>query len=390
MPDPLLYLKSMGAAAIVSSFVVLAMVRGRPQASRTWLNSAVVAGIGLGLAVGCYVLSLRLGWPPANSRDRLLLIVIPAGLGVELIAGFQRVPPWVAWLLRMSLAATIPGILLHGSVYLSGSDDDWPLWRAGMAMAVCTVLLAGSWSLLSLLSSRSAGVSMSLALCLTMQCAGVTVMMAGYIGGGAAAFPLVGALLAMTIGIRLSLRRVDMPPSFIPPAILGIGVVALSGLLFIGCFFGRLSTGSALAMLLAPLLCWATETPLMRNRKPSIVGSLRLVLVAIPLVGVLVLAKQKFDRDMAPLLENVQLPVFQRHVCGLRPAARAQLRLPRGGHCSAGRPPDMQRPPIPTSSDENLAAVWPLRPVRLIDPIEYLIPDARSFGDPCLERREFT
>ena len=82
MPDPLLYLKSMGAAAIVSSFVVLAMVRGRPQASRTWLNSAVVVGIGLGLAVGCYALSLRLGWPPANSRDRLLLIVIPAGLGV--------------------------------------------------------------------------------------------------------------------------------------------------------------------------------------------------------------------------------------------------------------------------------------------------------------------
>ena len=55
-------------------------------------------------------------------------------------------------------------------------------------------------------------------------------------------------------------------------------------------------------MFLAPLLCWVTEIPLLRNRKPWIVGTVRLTLVAIPLVVVLVAAKRDFDRDMAPLL----------------------------------------------------------------------------------------
>ena len=67
-------------------------------------------------------------------------------------------------------------------------------------------------------------------------------------------------------------------------------------------FFGELSAVSALAILLAPLLCWATEIRLLRHRKPWIVGSVRLVLVAIPLMLVLTEAKSDFDRDMAPLL----------------------------------------------------------------------------------------
>jgi len=92
------------------------------------------------------------------------------------------------------------------------------------------------------------------------------------------------------------------PADVVAPAIVGIGVLGLFGLLFIGRFFGRLSTASALAMLLAPLLCWATEAPFLRERKPWLVGSLRLALVAIPLAVVLVAAKREFDRDMAPLL----------------------------------------------------------------------------------------
>jgi hypothetical protein len=131
-------------------------------------------------------------------------------------------------------------------------------------------------------------------------------MMAGYIKGGAAAFPLAAVLAATTVGSWLVTRRADAPANFVAPAILGIGVVGLFGLLFIGRFFGRLSTGCALAMLFAPLLCWATEIPLLRHRKPWLVGTLRMALVAIPLVAVLIVAKHDFDRDMAPLLGKVE------------------------------------------------------------------------------------
>ena len=316
MPDPLLFLKAMGAAAIVSAVFVLAMGRLRRRVSATclnsaWLNSTCVLGTGLGLAVGCFVLSLRWAWPPVNGLDRFLTIVVPAVLGIELLAGFQSVPRRAAWFLRMSLAAAVPRILLHGSVYLkhlNGSSNDWTPWQAGIALAMSAALLAGLWGLLSWLTHRSPGVSIPLALGLTIQCAGLTVMMAGYIKGGAAAFPLAATLVATTIVAGLIARRSGTPAHFsVPtncgaPALLGIGVVGLFGVLFIGRFFGRLSTGSALALLLAPLLCWATEMPLLRHRKPWLVGSLRLVLVAIPLAVVLALAKRDFDRHMAPLL----------------------------------------------------------------------------------------
>jgi hypothetical protein len=296
MPEPWLHLQAMGAAALASAMFVLALGGWRWPASATRLNSAIVFGIGIGLVVGYRVLSLQLTWPPAQGLDRFLTIVVPAIFGIELVAGLEGVPPGIAWFLRMSLAATTPSILWHGSVYLSGSSSDWTGWQAGTEVAVCGALLAGLWVLLSWLLQRSPGISIPFALGLTIQCAGLTVMMAGYIKGGAAAFPLAATLVATAFAARLIAKRAGVP------AILGIGVVGLFSLLFIGRYFGRLSTGSALTMLLAPLLCWATEIPLLRHRKPWLVGSLRLALVAIPLLVVLAVAKRNFDRDMAPLL----------------------------------------------------------------------------------------
>lgn len=310
MPEPLLYLKAMGATAIVSTLIVLAMVMARRHASTTWLNSSCVLGIGLGLVVGYSVLSLRLAWPPAKGLDRFLTITVPLVLGIELFAGFQNVPRWFAWLLRMSLAATIPRLLLHGSVYLSDSPEGWTQWQTGAALLACGALLAGVWSLLSWLSRRSPGISTPLALCPPILCAGVTVMMAGYIKGGVAAFPLLATLVATTIVARLMRKRSGTLTNFSVPAIVGVGVVGLFGLLFLGHFFGRLSTGSALTMFLSPLLCWATELLQLRHQKPWLVGTLRLMLVAIPLLIVLATAKRDFDRNMAPLLGKIPATTF--------------------------------------------------------------------------------
>lgn len=305
MPEPLLYLRAMGTAAIVSAAFVLTMAGVRRSGGATWLNTACATGIGLGLGIGLYVLSLRLACPPVNGLERFLVVVVPLALVIELIAGFERVPNRAAWMLRLSLAVIAPRILLHDSVYLSGSDDEWALWQINTAMAMCGTLLAGLWGLLSRLQHRSPGISMPLALCLTIQCAGVTVMMAGYIKGGGVACPIAATLAATTIATGLIEQRSGTPRGFVASANLGIGVVGLFGLLFTGRFFGRLSTVTALTMLIAPLMCWATETALLRHRKPWVVGSLRILLVVIPLLIVLAIAKRDFDRDMAPLLGNV-------------------------------------------------------------------------------------
>jgi hypothetical protein len=308
MPEPLLYCQAMSAAAVASAATVLLGWAVRRDPGWTWLNIACGLAMGLGLAAGFRVLSWQLAWPPASGLDRMLTIVIPAAIGIELIAGFHSVPRPIAWLLRIGLAAAIPRILLHGSVYLNGADD-WNWWQISAAMAFCSATLLGVWSLLVCLSRRSnGGVSVSFALCLSIQSAGAAVIMAGYIKGGAAALPLVAAAAATTIAATLVARQGRKPANFDYAPVLGIGAVGLFGVLFIGRFFGRLSTTCALIMLLAPLLCWVTEAGPLKNRHPWLVGSLRLAFVAIPLVVVLALAKREFDREMSPLLGNASLP----------------------------------------------------------------------------------
>lgn len=313
MPEPLLYLKATGAAAIASAMIVLAMVRMRRRANGTWVNAACVVGIGVGLSLGYRLLSLRLAWPPANGLDRFAMIVVPAILAVELIAGVQRVPFWFAWVLRLTLATIVPRILLRGSVYLSNSDDGWSQWEAVAILAVCSALLAGLWCLLSWLSVRSPGASIPLALAMAVQCAGVTVMLAGYIKGGAAAFPLAATIVVTTLVASLRMKSTVPPANHSFPALIGIGAVSLFCLLFIGRYFGRLSTGCALAILLASLLCWVTELPALRDRKPWIVGAIRLALVAIPLVVIFLLAKGEFDRKFSPLLGSKSAPMSRIH-----------------------------------------------------------------------------
>ncbi|MGZ0172740.1 MAG: hypothetical protein ACKVHE_24635 [Planctomycetales bacterium] len=307
MPDPLLYLKAMSTSAIVSAIVVLAMARWWRSVGESWLNSACVLSIVLGLATGYYVLALRLAWPPVNGLDRFLTVVVPAALAIEHLAGFQRVPSWLAWFLRTILAAAIPRILLHDSVYLSSADGQWTSWQAVVVLAVASGLLVLLWSLLSWLSRRSPGSSLSLALSMAILCAGATIMMAGYVKGGSAAFPLAITLIVTTVSVRLTTSRSAPTSHLDTKVILGIGVVGLFGLLSIGRFFGELSDGCSLAILLSPLLCWVTEIPLLRNRNPWIIGTVRLIVVAIPLLIVLAEAKLDFDREMAPLITQVEL-----------------------------------------------------------------------------------
>jgi hypothetical protein len=305
MPDPLLYLKAVLAAAMASTLFVLAVFVTRRIAkfsnNETWLNWTAVLSLGFGFTVGYYVISLRLAWPPASALDRHLTLVIPVALAMELIAGFQRIPRWFAWMLRVSLAVAVPRVLLHGSVYLAGAEGEWSLWQSSIILAGCGALLVLVWGLLAWLSQRSAGISISLALQLTILCAGLTVMMEGYIKGGAAAFPMAAALVATTMICKLVTSQIGAF-SFDSSATIGIGVVGLFGLLFIGRFFGQLSSASSLAMMLSPLLCWVTEVPLIRRQQPWMVGTLRLTCVACVLLVVLVFAKRNFDRDMAPLL----------------------------------------------------------------------------------------
>jgi len=329
MPDSTVYMEAMGAAVIVSTVWLLAMSAVRTLSNRPSLRLSCLGALAGGLVVGYGMLPLNLAWPPRNGLERLLTLVIPAALLVELVAGCQRVPTAIAWLLRLSLCLSLPRILLHDSVYLSGSDRVWDVWQASGVLTICGLMVWGMWISLACLSDRSPGVSVPLALPMATVCSGVTVMLAGYVKGGAAAFPMAAVLLATTLAAACVSKRAGQThnPGLAP--IIAIGVVGLFGLVFIGRFFGEVSTGRALGLLLAPHLCWTTECLGLRYQKPWLVGPLRLLLVAIPLIAVLVLAKRDFDREMAPLLANLRQPT-DHHQCEggtestMRAASRSQ------------------------------------------------------------------
>ena len=121
--------------------------------------------------------------------------------------------------------------------------------------------------------------------------------------------PPVGVDAALWTCLAGAGRFVTAPSA--GPAVLGIRIVGLFGLLFIGIFFCRISIVSGLVMLLAPLLCWITEMSCLRHRQAWVVGSIGLLLVAMPMLIVLVKTKHDFDRDMAPLLGKGKASVLQ-------------------------------------------------------------------------------
>ncbi|MCA9139621.1 MAG: hypothetical protein KDB00_22765 [Planctomycetales bacterium] len=300
MPDPLLYLKSI-AAATVTSLLILAVCFPRRSATPTKVNLVSVVAIGVALAAGLSVMSIQWVWPPAGGLDRLLLIVIPVVLGVESISSYCPTDRWWAWLLRIAAVLMTPRVLLHQSIYL-GETDQWTTWQRFMTLGICVIVLAAAWFLLSKLAGHRSGFSIPLALCLALLCAGATVMMGGYIKGGAVALPIVGTLIAALSVMWFMQRRMINSPIALPPVILAVGLVSLFGILFIGHFFGRVSSDHAAIVFLAPLLCWFSEMPRLRKLSPRMTGVVRLSLVSIPLVFVFVQAKHDFDEKFSPLV----------------------------------------------------------------------------------------
>ncbi|QDU92494.1 hypothetical protein [Lignipirellula cremea] len=303
MPDPLIYGQAFGAAVLASAVAVLVLgFATRPITAALRPGSIAALAAGLGLVAGYAMLALRVQWPPVNALDRLLTILLPLAIVIEILAGVKRTPVWLAWILRVCLAAAAPRILLHGSIYLTGADDDWPPLAVAVLLAATAALFAAAWGGLGRLEARSPGLGPPLALAMAILCAGLTMMMSGYLQGGAAALPLSAAVLATSLTACLLSRCTPSSTPWDTTAEIGVGMVGLFGLLFIGRFFGELTTTTALVILLSPLLCWTTRLPRLRDQQPWLQLTIQLVLVAIPLILILVQAKLVFDREMAPLL----------------------------------------------------------------------------------------
>lgn len=292
MPDPVLFAKAMTAAGVACVLIIAACVGWKRPAGGVRNTAASVLGMIGALLVGGWILSLRPHWPPSDALDRLLFIVLPMAMAIELLAAVPKMPRWGAWLLRFCLAAGAGRVLLHGSSHLGGSVAGWTFADVRVALAVSAVALIAIWWLLVRLIERSPGVSIPLVLAQVTVASGLALMLSGYATGGQAALPPAAGLVAIAVaawGLKTA------PPG---ACVLGIGIMSLFGILMLGVFFGDLSPARGLVLLLAPLVSWASELPALRARKPWVVAAVRLALTAIPLSAVLFLAQRDFAKNM--------------------------------------------------------------------------------------------
>src|SRR5437879_4972119 len=107
------------AAAALTAAAVLLLCSWPWRAPHTGRASAgAVLGVGGGLGAGIVLLGATPRWPPREDQDRLLLLLFPAVLAIELVAPFLGRLRWLAWLPRLVVAGGAPRVLLHNTIYL--------------------------------------------------------------------------------------------------------------------------------------------------------------------------------------------------------------------------------------------------------------------------------
>jgi hypothetical protein len=296
MPDPVLLAKVFLVAAVVAAVILLQLATRSRAPNPVVLRVGWVVGIGAGFYLGCAMLDLYPRWPPKEDQHRFLAILMPATLAVELVSAF--VPRWLAWQLRLCVAAAAAPILLHNSVYLEDlagpGSREWPEGQTQLILAGLAAALIAMWGLLALLQTRSSERAAAPTLMLACLAAGVTVMLSGYATGGRIGFPLAGAITGATLA------------SFAAPALpntsryLGVGIVGLFTIVVIGRLFGSLPTNTAIYLFLAPLLAWLPEIPGVRSIRPNVRDALRFALVGVPLLLVVLFAQKKFEVESGP------------------------------------------------------------------------------------------
>ena len=308
MPDPIVMAEATGLAMLTAAVVLglSAWWGRRRQAGPSWADAGWVVGIGAGFYLGCWMLEIVPRWPIREDLDRLLGLVIPAVLVVELLGAFPRVPRWLIWTLRMTVAGLGARVLLHGSMYLAGpagpGSSAWSAPQAWLILGSIAAAEAAVWVLLARLARRPAGASLPIALAVAIGAASMTVMLSAYLAGGQAGLPLSAAVLGASLA---ALAFPDASRSIAP---IGISVVGLGALLVIGRFFGELRTDHAVLLLAAPLLAWLPELPRLRRLPPWGRGLLRVLLVGLVVSGVFADAARRFIGKTGPTASGAGEP----------------------------------------------------------------------------------
>ena len=198
----------------------------------------------------------------------------------------------MTWIMRLGLTAVAAPILLHDSVYLADRSGphsaEWSLSEVTLVLCGLAALLTFVWSMLSRLQERTSTRAVLGVLILDALATAVTVMLSGYYRGGLLGLGLAGAIAGATLASYITQPQSPTSGS------LGMSVIGIFAVIFVGRFFGALSTSLATCLLLAPLLAWTIELPRLRKLATGWRSAGRLTCVAMPLLVVVIVAQRQF------------------------------------------------------------------------------------------------
>jgi hypothetical protein len=249
-----------------------------------------------------------------NALDRFLMIVLPAAMIVEFI-GTVRVPDnqhnflfrfssFSAATVRFAFIVSVGRVLWHDSVYLSSVEsntNDWPPFIAFGVLLSGAALLYVALRSSMILAFRGVSASLTAGLVMSLLATGMVTMLAGYIKGGAAAMPLAGGICGAALALWMAGKKTG-PATSHGQFLIGISVTALFSLLWIGRFFGQLTTFDVLMIFLSPHCCWLSEFWPFRDYSNNYRMVIRMAAVALILLVVLFFKWQQFMQKMIPLI----------------------------------------------------------------------------------------
>ncbi|MGV2336216.1 MAG UNVERIFIED_CONTAM: hypothetical protein LVR18_19625 [Planctomycetaceae bacterium] len=302
MPDIWLLTYSFTAAAV---WIALASIVGcsRGHSSATGPASAphlrLLCGFVIGILAGLAVQGVVPALPPVSGLDRWLLIGLPLLLCAD-ATGARWLTVSSAARLRLTAALVVAPVILYGSVHVEAAPTV-RLFPGLTAGGMFFLIAAGSVlvTMTALTERFASGASLfdAALVILTLQVAAATVMLGGWIRGGAAALPFAGSGL----GVLLILTGLRKSPAAV--LVSRWGVWSLCGVVLLGHFFGRLSVLQSLLLLAAPVS--ASGLPLPRRLVAVRFRAIfRCLFTGLLLALVLIPAIVEFLQRMRPLLSE--------------------------------------------------------------------------------------
>ena len=114
-------------------------------------------------------------------------------------------------------------------------------------------------------------------------------MLCGYFRGGQFALPIAGVIA----GVTLASYALPQQPTGNP--CLGVSMIGIFTVTFVGRFYGSLPTSPAVGLLFAPLLFWIAEIPGLRKLPPAARAAIGVVAVLAALVLIVAWAQIRFN-----------------------------------------------------------------------------------------------